>query len=318
MLRRIMLFAGLVALIAPAGASAAKPVVNTGATVAITPTTATLNGSVDANRRKTIYYFDVGLTSAYGANTVATPAGARANPIAVTAALTELAPATRYHYRLVAINRDGTSRGARRTFKTKPQPLGVSLGAAPNPVTPPGEPTMLSGQLTGTNNAGRQVVLQSNPFPYSQGFATLGNAQVTDGSGNFSFPVLSLPVSTQFRVLMPQRPEVVSPIVVVGAAVKVRAYYRKVTRRRHSVSVRFGGAVLPPRDGVRVLIQKYGVRVGQWITMSDTVARHATSTKSRYRTRVRIYRTGQYRVVAESQGDYVSGVSRTLKITAPR
>ena len=120
----------------------------------------------------------------------------------------------------MAQNRLGITKGAHRTFKTKPQPLGVTLAATPNPAKV-GKPTVLAGQLTGTNNANRGVVLQSNPFPYLQGFANVGNALVTDASGNFSFPLLSLPVTTQFRVLMSQRPAVVSPIVVAGAALRV-------------------------------------------------------------------------------------------------
>ena len=316
MLRRIMLVAGLAIVLAPASAQAAKPKVTTGRAVSVTPTTATLIGSVDANRKNTTYYFDVGFTNGYGSNTVVTSVGARANPLGVSAELSQLAPATTYHYRLVARNADGTSRGGHRTFRTKPQPLGVTLAASPNPVSPPGAATQLGGQLTGTNNAGRQVVLQANPFPYTQGFATVGNPLLTDAGGNFSFPVLSLPVTTQYRVLMPQKPEVASPVVVVGAAVRVRTDREKVARHRHSVTVRFRGSVLPPRDGVRVLIQK--LRAGQWVTIADTIARHASARRSTYSTRVRLYRSGQFRVVAESQGDYVSGAGRSLSITVRR
>ena len=78
MLRRIMLVAGLAIVLAPASAQAAKPKVTTGRAVSVTPTTATLIGSVDANRRNTTYYFDVGFTNGYGSNTVVTSVGARA------------------------------------------------------------------------------------------------------------------------------------------------------------------------------------------------------------------------------------------------
>ena len=63
---------------------------------------------------------------------------------------------------------------------------------------------MLAGQLTGTNNANRGVVLQSKPFPYLSDFANVGNALITDAAGNFAFPLLALPVTTQFRVVMTQ------------------------------------------------------------------------------------------------------------------
>ena len=160
------------------------------------------------------------------------------------------------------------------------------------------------------------MVLQSNPYPYTQGFVTIGNALVTDAAGNFSFSILALPVSTQFRVLLPNRPEVVSPIVVADAAVRVRAAKRKVARRSHSVSVRFRGSVLPPRDGVRVNIQK--LRAGQWVTIAHTRARNATRGRSRYSVRVRVFRTGRFRVVAESAGDFSSGASRTLRVRVRR
>lgn len=316
MLRRIVLMAGLTALLAPATAVAARPVATTGGVAAVTPTTATLKGSVDANRENTTYYFQIGATADFGGSTPAASAGARARPVGVDAPVTGLAPATTYHYRLVAQNEDGIDRGARRTFKTRNEPLALALSVTPNPVTPPGGPAQLAGRLSGTNNVGRQVVLQSNPYPYTQGFANVGNAVITDAAGNFSFNVLSLPVNTQFRAFMPQKPEVISPVVVAAAAVRVRAAARKVARRRHSVSVRFRGSVLPPRDGERVDVQK--LRRGQWISIAHTRAKDASPQRSRYAIRVRLFRSGQFRVVAESQGEYINGISRTLTIRVRR
>jgi hypothetical protein len=213
------------------------------------------------------------------------------------------------------VNSHGITRGADRTFRTRVQPLGVTLGATPNPVAP-GAPTTLAGQLTGTNNAGRIVVLQSNPFPYTQGFVNAGNAQVTDAAGNFSFAVLSVPVTTQFRVVMAQRPEVTSPIVVVGAALQVRTEAKKVRRHRHSVSVRFRGTISPQNDGGRVSIQK--LRGDTWVEIAHTVAKDDGASHSRYRTRVRIHRSGQFRVVAEAQGQYVTGAGRAISIRVRR
>jgi hypothetical protein len=228
-----------------------------------------------------------------------------------------LAPATVYHYRLVAKNEDGQTFGTDRTFKTKVQPLGVTLVATPGSVAPGGL-TTLSGQLTGTNNAGRQVQLQSSAFPYIAGFATVGNTVLTDAAGNFTFNALPVAVTTQFRVLMANRPEVVSPIVIVGAAVQVlRTYTKKVKRNRHSVTVRFSGYVGPPTDGARVDIQK--LRGGVWTTIAHTRAKHKSSTRSRFKTRVRLYRSGQFRVVAESsRPELVAGAGRTIDITVRR
>ena len=116
-----------------------------------------------------------------------------------------LAPATTYHYRFIATNSKGLANGADRTFKTKAQPLGVTLAATPNPLAPGGS-TTLAGQLTGTGNGGRQIVLQSNPFPYTQGFKPVGNKLITDAAGNFSFNALPVAFNTQFRVALPDKP----------------------------------------------------------------------------------------------------------------
>ena len=315
MLRGAMLIALVVALLAPATASAAKPAVTTGAAGSIGQTTVTLNGKVDPNGKATTYFFQIGTTRIYGSTTAVTAAGSGANPITVSVAVGGLAPATLYHYRLVAQNADGQTFGADRTFKTKRQPLGVTLAATPNPVAP-GGPTVLAGQLTGTNNANRDVVLQFNPFPYTQGFVNASNPQVTDAAGNFSFPVLSVPVTTQFRVVMSQRPDVVSPIVIVGAALQVTTRTKKVRRHRHSVSVRFRGDIRPGAPGILVDIQK--LRNGVWTTIAHTRARHRTSARSAYRTRVRLFRSGTFRVVAVSDGALVSGAGRPIDIRVRR
>jgi hypothetical protein len=313
---RTMLVAAAVALLAPAAASAAsKPGVRTGGVSNVTFNSATLNGRVDPNKADTTYFFRYGTTRVFTTDTAPAAAGSGADPARVSTAVAGLAPLTQYHYRLVAQNRLGTTVGEWRTFTTKRQPLGVTLAANPNPVAPGGA-TVLAGQLTGTNSAGRDVVLQSNPFPYTQGFVGAANPQVTGTDGTFSFPVLSVPVTTQFRVVLAQRAEVTSPIVVVGAALQVRTDTEKVARHRHSVSVRFRGSVSPQNDGGRVGIQKF--RNGVWTEIAHTRAKDAGSSKSVYNTRVRIYRSGLFRTVAEAEGQYVSGAGRAIRIKVRR
>jgi hypothetical protein len=311
-----MLVAVALALIAPSTASAAsKPGATTGGVANLTFNSVTLNGRVDPNNADTTYFFQYGTTTLFGASTAVTAAGSGANPRGVSAAVGGLAPATRYHYRIVAQNARGITTGKRRTFVTRRQPLGVTLGANPNPVAP-GGPTTLGGQLTGTNNAGRDVVLQGNPFPYTQGFLNASNAQVTDAAGNFAFPVLAVPVNTQFRVVLAQRPEVASPIVIVGAALQVVTRTKKVDRHRHSVSVRFRGSVTPQNDGGRVSIQKF--RNNTWQEIAHTRAKDAGSSKSRFRTRVRLFRSGLYRAVAETEGQYTTNAGRAISIRVRR
>ena len=316
MFRGAMLFAVALALLVPATASAAKPAVTTGTAASITQSTVTLNGKVDANAKATTYFFQIGTTKLYTVNTAETPAGESPNPINVSVPVAGLAPATRYHYRIVAKNADGQTFGADRTFKTKIQPLGVTLVATPASVAPGGL-TVLSGQLTGTNNANRQVQLQSSAYPYTAGFATVGNTVLTDAAGNFTFNAIPVGVTTQFRVLMPNRPEIVSPIVIVGAAVQVKTDTKKVDRGRHSITVRFSGSVTPATDGARVDIQK--LRNGVWTTIAHTRSKHDSASKSRFKLRVKLFRSGQYRVAAaSSRPELVAGAGRAIDIKVRR
>jgi hypothetical protein len=290
---------------------ASKAAVATGGVAKLTPSSVSLLGKVNPSGAPTTYFFQIGTTVLYGAQTAATAAGAGTKVINVVADVPGLAPATVYHYRLVASNRFGITRGADRTFKTKPQPLGLTLGATPNPV-PFGKPTVLAGTLTGTGNASRQVVLQSNPFPYTQGFVNTTNVQLTGPQGQFAFPLLSVPLNTQYRVLIPTKPEIASPIVSVGVAPKVSTSVTD-THVRRGQRVRFTGTIKPGAGGERLAIQKLKSR--GWVTVAGTTSHRLSSTSSRYSKRIRITSGGSYRVyVASLNGSLVAGTGRTVKI----
>ena len=307
----------LACLLLPASAGAAtrkssKPLPHTGAAVNVGVDTVTLLGTVHPHRAQTTYFFQYGPAKAYGAQTAVTEATANRKSVPIAVSVTGLAAATVYHYRLVAHNRRGTIRGADRTFKTLPQPLGITLSSTANPV-PFGSGVALSGSLSGTGAAGRQVVLQQNPFPYTQGFQTVGNALVTDQNGFFSFPVLSVPVNTQFRVMLPQQPEIASAPVPVGVAMRVASKVRVKHRHRRSTA-RFTGTIRPARDGTQISIQRF--TKGAWVDVKATIARHLASGQgSRFAKTVRIRRGGLYRVLANiPDGNYVSAAGRQLRV----
>ena len=295
---------------APAAALAAAPTITTGGVANVAPTSAVLNGTVDPNGTATNYLFQYGTTRLYGAGTPATGAGAGKKGVRVAAGLDALAPATTYHYRLVGLRGSRTFFGKDRTFKTKKQPLGVSLAASPNPIRI-GHATTLAGVLSGTGNANRQVVLQANPWPYTGGFVNTTNPQVTDASGNFSFPLLSVSVNTQYRVLMVARPEVVSPIVVLGTTNKVTRH-AKVRRGSRRGRIHFWGTIRPALDGSPVFVQK--LRRGAWVNIGQTSARATPRNLSRYSKRIRQKHGGTYRiVVVDASGAHSGGVSRTVE-----
>jgi hypothetical protein len=301
----------VLAVPALAQAQSTKPAVTTSPAARVTPQSATLLGKVTPNGAQTTYLFQYGTTTLYGSATTAAAAGNGTAAFPAVADLTGLAPATTYHFRLVAHNRNGTVSGADRVFKTKAEPLGLSLAATPNPV-PLGRPTVLSGTLTGTGNVGRQILLQANPFPYTRGFLPAANVQITNAAGQFAFPLLSVPVNTQYLVVIPGRPEVVSPIVPLGVAVRV-ATNTSARRVRTGHVVRFFGTVRPARPGAHFAIQR--LRGSTWRTVSGGITHGAGGGVSRYSKRVRIRRGGRYRVyVAIADGSYASSVGRTVTI----
>jgi hypothetical protein len=298
------------ALLLPASALGAAPTASTGGVTAITPSSATLHGSVDPNGTATNYVFQYGTTKLYGATTPAAGAGGGNKAVKVAAAIASLAPATTYHYRVVALRGAKVYPGADKTFKTKRQPLGVSLAATPNPIRT-GRATTLAGVLSGTGNAGRQVVLQANPWPYTGGFLNQGNPQVTASDGSFSFPILSVAANTQYRVLMVARPDVVSPIAVVETTVKVTRH-AKVFRGVRRGRIHFWGTLRPAEEAALVQIQK--LRRGTWITIAQTGSRHTSKGFSRYSKRIKQKHGGRYRVVSiDTTGAHSPSASRSVR-----
>lgn len=112
------------------------PSATTGAASGITPTGATLGGSVDAGGAATTYRFDYGATSAYGSWTAEAPAGAADGAVAQSAGVSGLVPETTYHFRIVAL-RGGiaVSYGADQTLATTAPPPPARRIAKPTHVT---------------------------------------------------------------------------------------------------------------------------------------------------------------------------------------
>jgi hypothetical protein len=99
---------------------------------------AQLSGKVNAEESPTEYFFEYGVTTAYGAATPAVSVGAGGEAVAVRTTLNGLTPAGEYHFRLVARNASGeTTAGLDVTFHTLPQGiLGLPDGRVLERVTP--------------------------------------------------------------------------------------------------------------------------------------------------------------------------------------
>jgi hypothetical protein len=120
----------VLAVCASAAVAAAPPATSTGQATSVTLNTASLNGTVNPQGQDTNYYFQYGTSTAYGNQTATTDAGPGTAAVNASAAISSLAPATTYHYRLVATNASGTTLGADRSFATNSRPPIAVTGKA--------------------------------------------------------------------------------------------------------------------------------------------------------------------------------------------
>jgi hypothetical protein len=289
------------------------PAVSTGGVSSVTPSSAVLHGALDAKAQPTNYVFQYGTTRFYGAQTPLAPGGRAPSTIQVSQAIGGLQANTTYHYRILATNARGSTPGTDHSFKTPKVPLSLQIAGAPNPV-PFGDPFALQGTLNGTGNAGRVVALQANPFPYVAGFKTLGNFEVTNSTGGFSFPVVGLLTNTQLRVVTTSAPYVTSPVVVEGVAVQVTLHVRRVHRPRRGRFVRFYGTITPAELGAHVGFQLLR-RGGSSINQGGTIVTSGTSTVSRFSAILRIRHRGVYEALVQVfDGSHVAAYSAPIRI----
>jgi len=105
----------------------AAPTVVTGPAGAIGPTSASVGGTVDPNGSSTGWWIEYGTSTGYGSRTDTRSAGSGSSPVGVSVRLEGLRAGVTYHFRLVAANDLGTTRGADRSFRTDLAPS-VSTG----------------------------------------------------------------------------------------------------------------------------------------------------------------------------------------------
>jgi len=117
-------------------AKAVAPAVKTEPASSITPTTATLNATVNPDGANvTDCKFEYGATTSYGATAPCSSLpGSGSSAVPVSAGLTGLSPGTTYHSRISATNAGGTKVGADAEFTTPAKAPSV-VTAAPSSIT---------------------------------------------------------------------------------------------------------------------------------------------------------------------------------------
>jgi hypothetical protein len=150
--------------------TAVLPTVVTNAATLVTASSATLNGSVNANNASTAVTFEYGTTVAYGTVVTAIPSPVTGiSNTAVTYALSGLAPNTTYHFRAVGVNTAGTANGNDLTFTTSALAPTVVTNAA----------TLIgaiSATLNGTVNANNQNTTVTFEYGLTTAYGTIVNA----------------------------------------------------------------------------------------------------------------------------------------------
>jgi hypothetical protein len=196
--------------------------------------------------------------------------------------------------------------------KPPKQPAKLTLTATPVRVTF-GKPTALAGKLTGGKNAAAEtVVVQADVFPLDGHYADVATT-TTDANGDWH--VTQTPVAlTRYRAEAKTSPPTTSNTTDVAVRLRVRVHVSDRTPSRGE-RVRFSGTATPAHDGAPVRIQRR-TSTGHWRTVGRTLTRDAGTDVSRYAKRVKVRRSGTYRVrVLSADTDHLAGTSHRRRLT---
>ena len=142
--------------------------ISTGSATDITSNSATLNGTINPKNIEATVGFEYGETDSYGSQVTAdqSPVNGSVNQD-VSASITNLLPATLYHFRIVATNSNGTSYGSDRTFTT------TNVPSAPTVTT---QAVTNISTITATGNGNITDLGSPNPTVHGVCWNTTGNS----------------------------------------------------------------------------------------------------------------------------------------------
>ncbi len=292
-----------------------SPTVASAAATSISPTSATLNGTVNPNGQATGYYFEYGTTAAYGFQTASASAGAGIANVPATSSVTGLQPGTAYHYRLVAVSAGGTSLGSDQTLTTTAPPT-VTTGTA-TVVGPTG------ATLNGTVNPNGQATTEYFQF----GTTTAYGLQTTPraaGSGTTNvavrFSLTGLRSATTYHYRL---------VAVSPAGTSYGSDQTLTTTAPPTVTTGTATVVGPTGATLNGTVNPNGQATTEYFQFGTTTA-YGLQTTPRAAgsgttdvavrsslTALRSATTYHYRLVAVSPAGTSYGSDQTLKTTAP-
>jgi hypothetical protein len=316
-----------IAVLATAAAAHAAnkrvPRVVTGSISHVRGSSAVLEGSVNPHGLETSYFFQYGATVAYGLQTPTVAVGKGTTAVKVGQTVLSLPPGA--HYRIVASNEAGTSRGRDRTYTPATARLKFVMASTKEAgPTPYGGTFVLRGTLSGAGAALHPITAQSSPFPFLTAFTDLGGPLAPSAAGAFAISVPHLVQSTQFRVRTSDLRPLFSPTVTVRVAASVTL---RVRTSSGNELARLYGTVTPAKVGARVLFQlakptrPHGHSESEirYVTQARTVLKRATRSTSRFSEIVKIRKGGRYRAyVVLPPGPVVSAASNSVTLRGPK
>ncbi len=293
-------------------ATPTAPGAATGGVRDVGTTGATLTASVNPRGATTSSKFEYGATTSYGSSAPATAAGDGTRSVGVSARIGGLTAGRRYHYRVVASNALGTTRGGDRSFVTASTATSATLAADKDRVTY-GAGVTLRGKLGGSKVRGVRVRLQTTAFPFDAPFADTGNAVRSSSSGAYTFSLPAVTRTTRALVVVDGLPSFFSPIVTIRSA--ARAGITSVTRRADGrVVVR--GRVIPATPHGIAALQRQSTK-GSWLPLRrahvGSDGRYTVTLRAR--SRAMVVRTVG---LPHDGGAHVSGTSRSVRIAGRR
>jgi len=160
-----------------ASPAAIAPTAKTGDAASVTALGAIFNGTVNPNGRATSAYFEYGLSTAYGSRTAVRGIPAGGNDVSLAQPVASLANGRTWHYRLIATNASGTSKGRDVMVST------------PADLAPPPDDTIVSGPFSWQLDTGAPLTVSALPSGLSYDAKTQRIVGTPNESGTFTIKV---------------------------------------------------------------------------------------------------------------------------------
>ncbi len=168
------------------------PTVTTDPATNINGNSVTLNATVNPTGSATTVYFEWGTTTSYGNITPTQSIGSGTTNVNVSANITGLSPNTTYHYRVTALNANGTTNGLDAVFTTPPITITIISPTDGSSIYRPdvmvkGTVSNSTGNETGVTVNGMVATVYNGQFfvnhvPLTEGANTI-TATATDTAG---------------------------------------------------------------------------------------------------------------------------------------